>query len=440
MRVGLFTDTYFPQVSGVATSIRTLKTELEKLGHTVFIFTTTDKDVNRYEDWQIIRIPSVPFFAFKDRRVAYRGFSKALAIAKQYQLDIIHTQTEFSLGLLGVWIGRELRIPVIHTYHTQYEDYVRYIARGMVIRPSMVKYIVRSYMNDLDGVICPSEIVYDLLQKYKVKAEKRIIPTGIDLAKFDRPEITPTETAALREKYEVAEDETLLLSLSRVSYEKNIQAVIAALPDVLKVNSKVKLIVAGDGPYLDDLKKQAAKLGISDAVVFTGMIPPNETALYYKAADFFISASTSETQGLTYLESIASGTPIIAHGNPYLDHVIDDPMFGKLFYEESDLAQAILEAIEEMPPIDETKWAEKIDDISAATFGRRVYEFYLDKIISKDFSNDLNPEQSRVKRMSKTIVKIPTKVIALPVNGSVKLMKASVKQVKKIRKITHFFD
>ena len=83
MRIGLFTDTYFPQVSGVATSIRTLKTQLEKMGHNVFIFTTTDRDVDRYEDWQIIRIPSVPFFAFKDRRVAYRGFSKALKIAKQ---------------------------------------------------------------------------------------------------------------------------------------------------------------------------------------------------------------------------------------------------------------------------------------------------------------------------------------------------------------------
>ena len=102
MRIGLFTDTYFPQVSGVATSIRTLKTQLEKMGHTVFIFTTTDRDVDRYEDWQIVRIPSVPFFAFKDRRVAYRGFSKALEIAKQYKLDIIHTQTEFSLGLLGI--------------------------------------------------------------------------------------------------------------------------------------------------------------------------------------------------------------------------------------------------------------------------------------------------------------------------------------------------
>jgi len=158
MRIGLFTDTYFPQVSGVATSIRTLKTQLEKMGHTVFIFTTTDKDVDRYEDWQIVRIPSVPFFAFKDRRVAYRGFSKALEIAKQYKLDIIHTQTEFSLGLLGIAIARELKIPVVHTYHTQYEDYVRYIAKGMVIRPSMVKYIVRGFMSDLDGVICPSEI------------------------------------------------------------------------------------------------------------------------------------------------------------------------------------------------------------------------------------------------------------------------------------------
>ena len=122
MRIGLFTDTYFPQVSGVATSIRTLKTQLEKMGHTVFIFTTTDRDVDRYEDWQIVRIPSVPFFAFKDRRVAYRGFSKALEIAKQYKLDIIHTQTEFSLGLLGIAIARELRIPVVHTYGTAIAD------------------------------------------------------------------------------------------------------------------------------------------------------------------------------------------------------------------------------------------------------------------------------------------------------------------------------
>ena len=434
MRIGLFTDTYFPQVSGVATSIRTLKTELEKLGHTVFIFTTTDKDVNRYEDWQIIRIPSVPFFAFKDRRIAYRGFSTALEIARQYQLDIIHTQTEFSLGLLGVWIAKELRIPVVHTYHTQYEDYVRYIAKGMVIRPSMVKYIVRGFMSDLDGVICPSEIVYDLLMKYKVKVEKRVIPTGIELAKFERPEITSENMADLREKLGISNQETMLLSLSRVSYEKNIQAVLAALPAVLEENPDVKLVVAGDGPYLSDLKAQAKRLNITDAVIFTGMIAPSETALYYKAADFFISASTSETQGLTYLESLASGTPIIAHGNPYLDNVINDKMFGTLYYEERDLAGAILEAVIATPDLDEKSLAAKLYEISAENFGRRVYEFYLDLTISKDFNNDLYPEESVSKRLAKSVIYLPKKAIALPVNGSARMFKASKRQIKNIQK------
>ena len=434
MRIGLFTDTYFPQVSGVATSIRTLKTELEKLGHTVFIFTTTDKDVNRYEDWQIIRIPSVPFFAFKDRRIAYRGFSTALEIARQYQLDIIHTQTEFSLGLLGVWIAKELRIPVVHTYHTQYEDYVRYIAKGMVIRPSMVKYIVRGFMSDLDGVICPSEIVYDLLMKYKVKVEKRVIPTGIELAKFERPEITSENIADLRDKLGIAKDETMLLSLSRVSYEKNIQAILAALPAVLKENPDVKLVVAGDGPYLSDLKAQAKRLNIIDVVIFTGMIAPSETALYYKAADFFISASTSETQGLTYLESLASGTPIIAHGNPYLDNVINNKMFGTLYYEERDLAGAILEAVIATPDLDEKNFAAKLYEISAENFGRRVYEFYLDLTISKDFNNDLYPEVSASRRLAQSVMHLPQKAIALPVNGSARIFKASKRQIKNIQK------
>ena len=434
MRIGLFTDTYFPQVSGVATSIRTLKTELEKLGHKVFIFTTTDKDVNRYEDWQIIRIPSVPFFAFKDRRVAYRGFSNALEIARQYQLDIIHTQTEFSLGLLGIWIAKELRIPVVHTYHTQYEDYVHYLAKGMVIRPSMVKYIVRGFMSDLDGVVCPSEIVYDLLVGYKIKAEKRVIPPGIDLAKFERPQLSREDIKKLRFKLGIAEDEVMLLSLSRISYEKNIQAIVEALPMVLEENAKVKLVIVGDGPYAEDLKALVAQLHIEDSVIFTGMIAPSDTALYYKAADFFISASTSETQGLTYLESLASGTPIIAHGNPYLDNVISDKTFGTLYYESRDLAGAILEAILATPDMDEKKLADKLYEISAENFGRRIYEFYLDLTISKDFHNDLNPEETMAKRLAKTIVYLPGKIMSLPVNSSTRMIKASKKQIKNIRK------
>ena len=433
MRIGLFTDTYFPQVSGVATSIRTLKTELEKQGHAVFIFTTTDKDVNRYEDWQIIRIPSVPFFAFKDRRFAYRGFTKALEIAKQYQLDIIHTQTEFSLGLLGIWIARELRIPVIHTYHTQYEDYVHYIAKGMLIRPSMVKYLVRGFLRDVDGVICPSEIVRDLLSKYKVKVEKRVIPTGIELAKFERPEIKEENLQELRSKLGIQEDEKMLLSLSRISYEKNIQAVLDAFAEVLKEEDKVKLVVAGDGPYLDSLKEQAVKLNLQKHVIFTGMIAPSETALYYKAADFFISASTSETQGLTYLESLASGTPVIAHGNPYLDNLISDKMFGTLYYREQELAGAILEALIATPDMSEQKLADKLYEISAENFGKRVHEFYLDAIISNNFEHELNDGKPVSQRFLKTILYLPQQAVTNQVKESKRILRASRKQLSSIR-------
>lgn len=342
MRVGLFTDTYFPQVSGVATSIRTLKEELEKEGHEVYIFTTTDKHVKRFEDPTIIRLPSVPFVSFTDRRVVYRGLISSYKIAKEYHLDIIHTQTEFSLGLLGKMVGKALRIPVVHTYHTQYEDYVSYIANGKIIRPSMVKPLLRGYLKDLDGVICPSRIVLNLLEGYEVTIPKRVIPTGIALENYVREDIKKEDVAALRKELAISDDETMLLSLSRVSYEKNIQAIIHQLPAVLSENSRIKLVIVGDGPYLQALKELAVSLGVEDHVVFTGMIAHDQVGLYYKACDFFISASTSETQGLTYIESLASGKPIIAHGNPYLDDLITDKMFGTLYYAESELSMRLL--------------------------------------------------------------------------------------------------
>lgn len=433
MRIGLFTDTYFPQVSGVATSIKTLKTELEKQGHSVFIFTTTDKDVNRYEDWNIIRIPSVPFFAFKDRRVAYAGFTEALKIAERYNLDLIHTQTEFSLGILGKMIAKELHIPVVHTYHTQYEDYVRYIANGKLIRPSMIKYFARVYLKDLDGVICPSEIVEDLLNDYKIPISKRVIPTGIDLAKFDRPEITEKNTAELRESLGIAPDETMLLSLSRVSFEKNIQAVVSAMPAILAENPTVKLVIAGGGPYVSQLECLIEELGLSASVQLTGMIPPSETALYYKAADFFISASTSETQGLTYLESLASGTPVLACSNHYLQNVIDIPMFGALFADEEDLAQTVISAIAETPAMNPHVLERKLYEISAENFGRRVYEYYLDLKISYDFRKNHINDDSVAESLLKGAAALPKRAFVKSTDTTSKIVKKSVEQVKTVR-------
>ncbi|WP_019323316.1 glycosyltransferase family 4 protein [Streptococcus mutans] len=440
MRVGLFTDTYLPQISGVATSIKTLKEELEKQGHEVYIFTTTDKHVKRYEDPTIIRLPSVPFISFTDRRIVYRGLFESYKIAKTYKLDIIHTQTEFSLGILGKMVGKALRIPVIHTYHTQYEDYVRYIANGKLIRPSMVKYIVRGFLNDLDGVICPSRIALNLLDGYSVKIPKRIIPTGIDLREYERPDISQEDIAKLREKWAIASDETVLLSLSRVSYEKNIQALLANMPKILSNNPKVKLLIVGDGPYLEELKEQAQDLAVMDNVIFTGMVSHNETALYYKAADFFISASTSETQGLTYAESLASGKPIIAQSNPYLDDLITDKMFGTLYQTESDLADAVLNAIVSTPAKQERVWQKKLYEISAEAFGKSVFAFYLDMIISKKAKKkekwSLAVEGNRTDtsiRIVKSTIKLPATALKKTAKTSVKVIKAPVRMVNAIR-------
>ena len=226
----------------------------------------------------------------------------------------------------------------------------------------------------------------------------------------------------------------MLLSLSRVSYEKNIQAVLAAFPDVLKEEQNVKLVVAGDGPYLENLKEQASDLKIQNSVIFTGMVAPSETALYYKAADFFISASTSETQGLTYLESLASKTPVIAHGNPYLDNLINHKMFGTLYYEERDLAGAILEALIATPKMDEKLLAEKLYEISAENFAKRVHEFYLDVIISNNFEKELTADEPVTKRILKTVFYIPQQAVSMPVKGSRRMLKASRKQLSHLRK------
>ncbi|HEK9098464.1 TPA: glycosyltransferase family 4 protein [Streptococcus equi subsp. zooepidemicus] len=440
MRVGLFTDTYFPQVSGVATSIRTLKEELEKEGHEVYIFTTTDKHVKRFEDPTIIRLPSVPFVSFTDRRVVYRGLISSYKIAKEYHLDIIHTQTEFSLGLLGKMVGKALRIPVVHTYHTQYEDYVSYIANGKIIRPSMVKPLLRGYLKDLDGVICPSRIVLNLLEGYEVTIPKRVIPTGIALENYVREDIKKEDVAALRKELAISDDETMLLSLSRVSYEKNIQAIIHQLPAVLSENSRIKLVIVGDGPYLQALKELAVTLGVEDHVVFTGMIAHDQVGLYYKACDFFISASTSETQGLTYIESLASGKPIIAHGNPYLDDLITDKMFGTLYYAESELSDAIIDAILETPQMNQRLLDEKRYEISAQHFGKSVYTFYLDTLISrhnketKKLSLYLNrTEKSGSIKLVQGAIHLPKRAAKATALTSVKVLKAPIKLVNAIR-------
>ena len=405
MNIAFFTDTYYPQVSGVAASIQTLKVELERLGHHIYIFTTTDPEARDDGDETIIRMPSVPFVSFSERRIVIRGMIDAYLIASKLDLDIIHTHTEFGVGILGKIIASRLKIPIVHTFHTMYEDYLHYIAGGKVIKPSMVKYYSKAFMHKLNGIICPSVLVQSVLQRYGIKIEKRIIPTGIDLTKFVRPEITEKDVIFLKAELGIDFDEVMLLSLSRVSYEKNIQLVVKAMPEILQ-SIPVKLVIVGDGPYLEKIRRLVQQLGIEDNVVFTGMVPNLRAAYYYRAADFLISASTSETQGLTYTESIAAGTPIIAWGNSYLENLISDPSFGRLFYDETEIARTTVSAVENRQPIPKPLLEQKLFEISSENFAMTVYAYYLDIMINFSREQEFKNSHAISKKITGTLYSI----------------------------------
>ena len=397
MKIGFFTDTYFPQVSGVATSIKTLKEELEKNGHEVYIFTTTDPNADKLEK-DVTRMPSVPFVSFKDRRVVVRGMWYAYLVAKELELELIHTHTEFGAGILGKMVAKKLKIPLIHTYHTMYEDYLHYIAKGKVLRQSHVKYLSRLFANHTTGVVCPSERVIDTLRGYGVVTPLRVIPTGIDIEKFKRADITNKDIEKLRQSLHIEKDQLMILSLSRISYEKNIQALVYGLPQIIKAYPNARMVIVGKGPYLEELQELITMLDLSEYVQFTGEVANDDVALYYKAADFFVSTSTSETQGLTYTEAMAAGTPCVVEGNAYLNRLFDHPSLGRTFETDQDFAPALIDYIKSEVPHDPQVLESKLYEISSTHFGEAMIEFYEDMIVYH--ANELQrKEEASIERI-----------------------------------------
>ncbi|MCX2187426.1 MULTISPECIES: glycosyltransferase family 4 protein [Limosilactobacillus] len=379
MNIGLFTDTYFPQVSGVATSIKTLRDELIAQGHHVYIFTTTDPQA-KHDDVAagIYRFPSIPFVSFKERRIAVRGGFRAVKLAKQFQLDIVHNQTEFALGMIGKLVAHELKIPCLHTYHTMYQDYLHYIANGHIVKPRNVATFVHLYMKSIDGLIAPSDRVLDTMHSYHVTAPIRVIPTGINLRVYQQRD-SPAQLHALRQRYGYADDTPVLLSLSRLAYEKNINALIAAMPDILAQRPTAQLLIVGAGPARQSLERQVRQLGLTEHVQFAGEIDNSEVYHYYQMADVFVSASDSESQGLTYDEALASDLPIVVMRSKYTDELIDDPAIGVSFQQQSGLVRGVLHYLDH-PDTEEShdRRQAKLHSISAEVFAQQVVRFYTD--------------------------------------------------------------
>lgn len=379
MNIGLFTDTYFPQVSGVATSIKTLRDELIAQGHHVYIFTTTDPKAE-HDDVEagIYRFASIPFVSFPQRRIAFRGVFRAIKLAKKFKLDIVHNQTEFALGAMGKIVAHELNIPCLHTYHTMYQDYLHYIANGHIIKPRNVATFAHLYLKNMTGVIAPSERVLDTLESYHVESPIRVIPTGINLQVYRQHDSLAT-IEKLRAKYGYDSETPVLLSLSRLAYEKNIHALIEAMPDILAQKPAAQLLIVGDGPARQTLERQVRQMNLTNHIQFAGEVSNDNVYHYYQMANVFVSASDSESQGLTYDEALASDLPIVVMRSKYTDELIDDPAIGTSFQKQEDLVKGVLYYLNH-PENDEfhERRQQKLYDISAEVFVKRVVQFYSD--------------------------------------------------------------
>lgn len=373
MNIGLYTDTYFPQISGVATSIRTLKDALERQGHNVFIFTTTDPNVEKGTvEPNVFRFSSIPFVSFTDRRIAFRGLFEATKVAKEVNLDIVHTQTEFALGTIGKYVAHQLDIPAIHTYHTMYEDYLHYILNGHLLRPYHVKQFVKSYLKNMDGCIAPSGRVEDLLKRYGVQIPIRVIPTGVDLHGMNGD-----AERDVRQELGIDKDAPVILTLSRIAAEKKINHILNVMPAIVEEFPNIKFVIAGDGPDVKVLKEQVERLTLEDYVLFVGNVDHGDVGNYYRMADLFVSASDTETQGLTYIEALAAGTPCVVYDTDYTENIFDNDVFGRTFVTQKEMLQEIIELLKKgHNGIPQDLLQNKLQKILSEQFATNVHDFY----------------------------------------------------------------
>lgn len=378
MNIGLFTDTYYPELNGVANSVFLLKKELEKKGHNVYVITTKTPGAPADEEG-VYRMPSKAVSFVPERRL---GLIYHPAIARkihQMKLDIIHTNTEFSIGMFGRIMAHEMFIPVVHTYHTIYEDYTHYIKK-YISKEERAKKLAKLYskvsVRGAEELIVPTGKVAELMQRYGVKPDINIIPTGIDLERFGFRDDNAQKNE-LKAALGIPRENKVVLYLGRVSEEKNIDEVMNYLDRYMESQKKVTFLVVGDGPYLDTLKEKAGQLKHRQQMVFAGSKPWDEITHYYQLADVFVSASTSETQGLTYIEALASGVPVVARKDPCLEGVLLHGVNGYAFDDEQTFVYGIDEIFWNEKQIDYSKNAtDSVEQFSTEKFAARVENIY----------------------------------------------------------------
>lgn len=375
MRIGIFTDTYIPFINGVSTSVDTLKKALEKKGHQVFIVTVNPSTMKYTCENKVLRIPGIPIGIF-DYRLTSIYPAHAIKMIRSWHLDIIHSQTEFGIGSFARILARQFNIPIVHTYHTYYEDYMFYVNKGHFDKFSRT--LLKQFTNFLcdktiNELIVPTQKIYDLFKKkYKIERNVYIIPTGIDTKQFNRSNFKDKEISILRNSVGINDGDISLLWVGRLGSEKNIDFLIKNHKEIIKKNPNCKLVIIGDGPERPKLEKMAQK-----NVIFIGKVPFAKMPLYYQLGDILVTASKSETQGLTVNEAMSASLPVVAIDDQAFTNTINNNLNGIIFKNRKEYIKAIDDIINDNKlPNFKKEALKKSKDFSSDVFAERILNVY----------------------------------------------------------------
>ena len=372
MKVLITTDWYAPVINGVVTSVLMLQRELEARGHEVRIVTLSNS-IHSYKDGNIYYMGSVSASRiYPGARLKMNRARSLLRELAAWQPDVIHSQCEFSTFRVASALSNQLGVPIVHTYHTVYEDYTHYFSPSVRVG----RYVVTAFSRWICGhtacIVAPTRKVEQLLRRYGIHCRIEVIPTGVDLRSFQNRD--PERREALRRKWDLPQDHTILLYLGRMAKEKNLEALIDQIAS--SGRRDVTLLLVGDGPDREAVLDHARLRQVP--FVYTGMVPHDEAPDYYRLGDIFVTASTSETQGLTYFEALAAGLPVLCLRDSCVEGVVEDGVNGwqyengdafsrhlHTFCESSDLRQQMRQAA-----------LDSAERFSAEAFGEAAEKLY----------------------------------------------------------------
>ena len=345
MRIALFTDTYPPFVNGVSTSTFNLANALTARGHEVLVVAPRFTDGKMEQIGNVLYIPGIALKKIYGYRVTNFFANKPISIVKKFKPDLIHNQTDFTIGVFARRCAKKLKLPIVYTYHTSYEDYTYYITHGIMDR--FAKRFVRAYSRDLSGrmteFITPSEKTKEYMRMAGSDVYVNVIPTGIDFSIFKSDKIDQHKLAEFKQAHNIKQNTKVFLILGRIAKEKSMDV---SLRSIALYHNKhpevdIKVIVVGQGPFKEELELYAEELGISNLTDFIGEVGCLEVPFYYHLCDIYTSASITETQGLTFMEAMAAGKIVLARFDSNLTGTITNGKTGFFFTDDNSFVNQV---------------------------------------------------------------------------------------------------